>query len=135
MMMQRRAVSSAASRTILARPVVGHAGALPLLSQQRRGYAKPGGRGGAVERPKKEYKGDQYIDEMLVAYGLQVPTWDDIPEWVWKAELLGADLKKPKELTPLDGPLFWKKINRERIKQFNEDRTWGVVKGKWKLGE
>lgn len=115
-------------------------------------------------------KGDQYIDEMLVAYGLQVPTWDDIPEWVWKAEvgtfssfnfvlvlfcvcfqfcifflcclrhlrlpkLLGADLKKPKELTPLDGPLFWKKINRERIKQFNEDRTWGVVKGKWKLGE
>jgi hypothetical protein len=49
--------------------------------------------------------------------------------------LLGADLKKPKELTPLDGPLFWKKINRERIKQFNEDRTWGVVKGKWKLGE
>lgn len=130
--MQRRAVSSAASRTILARPVVGHAGALPLLSQQRRGYAKPGGRGGAVERPKKEYKGDQYIDEMLVAYGLQVPTWDDIPEWVWKAEV---DLKKPKELTPLDGPLFWKKINRERIKQFNEDRTWGVVKGKWKLGE
>jgi hypothetical protein len=32
-------------------------------------------------------KGDQYIDEMLVAYGLPVPTWDDIPEWVWKAEV------------------------------------------------
>ncbi len=49
--------------------------------------------------------------------------------------VLCADLKKPKELTPLDGPLFWKKVNRERIKKFNEDRTWGVVKGKWKLGE
>jgi hypothetical protein len=46
-----------------------------------------------------------------------------------------TDLQKPKELTPLSGPLFWKKANRERIKQFNEDCTWGDVKGKWKLGE
>jgi hypothetical protein len=51
---------------------------------------------------------------------------------VWAAH---TDLKKPKQLTPLSGPLFWKKVNRQRIKQFNEDRTWGIVKGKWKLGE
>jgi hypothetical protein len=32
-------------------------------------------------------KGDQFIDEMLVAYGMEVPTWEDIPDWVWKVEV------------------------------------------------
>jgi hypothetical protein len=53
-MLQRRMVGAATTISAGQSQAVACGAALPLITQQRRGYAKPGGRGAAVERPKKE---------------------------------------------------------------------------------
>jgi len=74
------------------------------------------------------------LDKIVAAYGYKVPTWDDIPDWVWKFETEHTG-KEPTPVTPLSGPIFKRKVNRELIKHNNAMRGSGSIKGKWRLGQ